>query len=138
MRVRVRGVGCPAPASRRERRASAAADGETAAVEAERPRRGLAAKAWARRWMDMAAAASVQLQLPGKVGVVGGWIGRRKRREVVSLTCGPSCSVLQLQEAIYWSGRPNSRSCLKVSAHHEIAQGSAHQLFFFFTFIFLY
>jgi len=40
--------------SRRERRASAAAEGETAVVEAETPRSGFAAKAWARRWMAMA------------------------------------------------------------------------------------
>lgn len=40
--------------SRRERRASAAAEGETAVVAAETPRRGLDAKAWARRWIAMA------------------------------------------------------------------------------------
>jgi predicted nucleotidyltransferase len=42
--------------SRRERRASAAAEGVMAVVEAETPRSGFAAKAWARRWMAMAMA----------------------------------------------------------------------------------
>ncbi len=32
------------------------ADEETTVVEAERPHNGFAAKAWVRRWMDMAAA----------------------------------------------------------------------------------
>ena len=97
--------------SRRERRTSAAAEGETAVVAAETPRSGLAAKAWARRWIAMAvagargfgvaaAAAAGRLHcrfLPGKAA--GGrcsrqpaavglefWITGRRRR--VSMPCG--------------------------------------------------